>query len=221
MSERTVWFLLHRRTRLLAGALVCLGLAAILFLVALDASRWDEALTERRRPLPARRPRRRACGQPSELAPLGLTGTLLGTGDDVDFRRAVRALRLARLEDVTISDPALALKRNEAQAGLEAIATGDGDRIRRSRAAGLLGVLGIARLASETQDRGAILESTVSNFHLALDLDPDNADAKYNLELALQRGRGIQITEGAGGTNFAPGGAGASGAGAGDAGSGY
>jgi len=220
VSERTVWFLLHRRTRLLAGALVCLGLAAVLFLVALDASRSGEALTEGdvRYQLT---PEAEDLWEPSELAPLGLTGTLLGTGDDVDFRRAVRALRLARLEDGTISDPALALKRNEAQAGLEAIATGDGDRIRRSRAAGLLGVLGIARLASETQDRGAILESTVASLHLALDLDPDNADAKFNLELALQRGRGIQITEGAGGTNFSPGGAGASGAGAGDAGSGY
>jgi hypothetical protein len=220
VSEGTVWFLTHRRTHLLAAALVCFALAAVLSLVAVDASRSGDALTKGdvRYQLT---PEAEELWAPSELAPLGLTGKALGTQDDLDYRRAVRALRLARLEDGTISDPALALKRNEAQAGLEAIASGSGDRIRRSRAAGLLGVLGIARLASETQDRGAILESTVANLRRAIDLDPDNADAKFNLELALQRGRGIQITEGAGGTNFSPGGAGASGAGAGDAGSGY
>ena len=52
-------------------------------------------------------------------------------------------------------------------------------------------------------------------------LDPENDEAKYNLELALQRARGIQLTEGAGGQNPTPGGSGSSGAGAGDPGSGY
>ncbi len=120
-----------------------------------------------------------------------------------------------------MSDPAEALGRNEAQARLEAVAGSDIDRIRRSRAASLLGAMGIARLSSESQERGALLESTVANLRLALQLDPTNAEAKYNLELALQRGRGIQPAEGGGGANPSPGGAGASGAGAGDPGSGY
>jgi hypothetical protein len=82
-------------------------------------------------------------------------------------------------------------------------------------------VLGLARLISETQDRVALLSSTVANLQLAVALDPANDDAKYNLELALQRSRGIQLTEGAGGQNPSPGGSGSSGAGAGDPGSGY
>jgi len=61
----------------------------------------------------------------------------------------------------------------------------------------------------------------VATLQLAVALDPSNDDAKYNLEYALQRSRGIQLTEGAGGQNPSPGGSGSTGAGAGDAGSGY
>ncbi|MGH3134302.1 MAG: hypothetical protein ACRDNY_11280 [Gaiellaceae bacterium] len=211
--------LLTRRTALVVGALACFGVAALLFLLAADVARWREAMTAgdvRYQASPEA-----DLWQPDERVPLGIAGGILGVEDDVSFRRAVRALRLARLEDGTISDPELALRRNEAQARLEAISTGGDTRQRRSRAAGLLGVLGIARLATEAQDRVALLESTIASLHRALDLDPSNADAKFNLELALQRGRGIQLTEGAGGTNPAPGGAGARGAGAGDPGSGY
>ena len=50
--------------------------------------------------------------------------------------------------------------------------------------------LGLARFVSETQDREALLSSTVANLRLAIALDPANDEAKYNLELALQRGRG-------------------------------
>lgn len=218
--EQVKRILLSRRAALVAGALGCFLFAATFFLVAADAARWDEAMSAGDVRYQVG-PEDERLWQPEERVPLGLSGELLGLDDDVAFRRAVRAVRLARLEEGTISDPELALRRNEAQARLEAIATGTGDRERRSRAAGLLGVIGLARLVSETQDRAAILESTVASLKYALDLDPDNADAKFNLELALQRGRGIQFSEGGGGTDPSPGGAGSSGAGAGDPGSGY
>ena len=203
----------------MAGALACFLAAVFFFLLAADVRSWNGALRDGDVHYQVA-PEDESLWDADERLPLGLAGTLAGVGDDVEFREAVRALRLARLEDGTISDPELALRRNEALARLEAIATGEGDR-RRSRAAGLLGVLGIARLASETQDRVAILESTITNLQYAITLDPDNADAKFNLELTLQRGRGTQLTEGAGGTNPSPGGAGSQGAGAGDPGSGY
>ena len=220
MRERLVELALHRRTRLVAGALGCFATAALCLVLALDVASWQDAL----RAGDVRyqvAPEEQGLWEADERLPFGLAGSVTGVDDDVEFREAVRALRLARLEDATVSDPQLALLRNDALARLEAVSTAGGDRKRRSRAAGLLGVLGLARLTTETQDRVGILESTISSLHYALDLDPENADAKFNLELTLQRGRGIQLTEGAGGTNPAPGGAGAKGAGAGDPGSGY
>lgn len=218
MSRREI----VERSVLGVGALLCVGLALALGLLALDVSRGRDALANgdvQYRITPERTGLWRA----SAVVPFDLAVGLIGTEDDVEMRRAVRSVRLARLDDPTasVSDPQLALLRNDAQARLDAIVAGGADAKQKSRAAGLLGVLGLSRLISETQDRVALLSATVANLQLAIALDPSNDDAKHNLELALQRSRGIQLTEGAGGQNPSPGGSGSSGAGAGDPGSGY
>jgi hypothetical protein len=208
------------RSALGVAAALCLALAVGLALLAADVVRWQDALRAddvRYRVAPETTD----LWQPSQRVPADGARRLLGVGDDVAFRQAVRALRLGKLETATVSDPSLALRRNEAIARLEAVVASEHDPKRRSRAAGLLGALGLARLAYETQDRVALLQSTVASLQFALALDPSNDEAKYNLELAFQRGRGIQLSEGAGGTNPTPGGSGAKGAGAGDPGSGY
>lgn len=202
------------------GSALTLVLAATLALLALDVSRWDDAFASgdvRYRWAPADT----TLWQAEELVPFGAARRLLGTEDDRAFREAVRALRTARLNDPTVSDPELAIRRNEAQARLEAIVTREDDDARRSRASGLLGVLGLSRLIYEAEERDAILAATVASLRLAIALDPGNDEAKYNLELAYQRGRGLELSEGSGGANPAPGGSGSKGAGAGDAGSGY
>jgi hypothetical protein len=210
------------RVALGAGAVLCLALALGLGLLALDVVRSRDAVA--RGDVDYRvAPESAGLWRASQLVPLGLAGSLLGAKDDIALRRAVRSMRLSRLGDPTasVSDPQLALARNDAQARLDAIVADATDPHQRSRAAGLLGVLGLARLVSETQDRVALLSSTVANLQLAITLDPANDEAKYNLEQALQRARGIQLNEGAGGQNPSPGGSGSSGAGAGEPGSGY
>jgi hypothetical protein len=209
-----------RGVRMAVGALVCLSLAVGLGLLAVDVGRWRDAMLAgdiRYRGAP----READLWVPATVVPLGAAEELLGVEDDLAFRRAVRALRLARLRDTIVSDPAIALARNEAQTRLEAIASGRGEPTRRSRAANLLGVLGLARLITEAEDRAALLESTLASLELALALDPGNDEAKFNLELALQRSRGSRLTESSSGSNPSPGGTGAKGAGAGQPGSGY
>ena len=209
-----------RRTALAAGALVSLALAVLLGLLAMDVSRWNDAFASgdvRFRSSPGN-PR---LWQPRELVPFDVGRKVLAVQDDVDFRQAVHALRTAELDDAVISDPEVAIRRNEAQARLEAVVVRDADDKRRSRAAGLLGVLGLARFVYETQEREALLSATIANLTLAIALDPGNDEAKYNLELAYQRGRGLELTEASAGSNAAPGGQGSKGAGAGQPGSGY
>jgi hypothetical protein len=208
------------RAALGVAAALCLAVAVGLTLLAADVVRWRDAL--RADDVRYRvSPEATDLWQPTQRVPSNAARRALGATDDVAFRLAVRALRLGRLEEPTVSEPSLALQRNEAIARLEAVLASERDPKRRSRAAGLLGALGLARLSYETQDRVALLQSTVASLQLALALDPENDEAKYNLELALQRGRGIQLSEGAGGTNPTPGGSGAKGAEAGDPGSGY
>ena len=209
-----------RRIALGAGALGSVALAVTLALLAIDASRWNEAFESgdvRFRVMPADE----RLWRPDELVPFSAGRDVLGVQDDVDFREAVRALREAELEDAVVSDPEVAIRRNEAQARLEGIVARDADNSRRSRAAGLLGVLGLARFVYETQEREALLSATIANLTLAIALDSGNDEAKYNLELAYQRGRGLELTEASAGSNAAPGGQGSKGAGAGQPGSGY
>jgi len=213
---------LLERIALGTGAAVCLALALGLGVLALDVSRSRDALAQDDVQFRIS-PERVGLWRASTIVPSDLAVSLIGTEDDVELRRAVRSVRLARLDDptVSVSDPEVALLRNDAQARLDAIVAGDAKPETKSRAAGLLGVIGLSRLGSETQDRTALLSATVANLQLAIALDPSNHEAKYNLELALQRSRGVQLTEGAGGQNPSPGGSGSSGAGAGDPGSGY
>ena len=221
MNEMTRKELLTR-AGLLAGAVACLVLAVVLAVLAVDVTRWRDAV-------PAGDVRygvaidedQQGSWEPSTRLPRGLSGALLGVREDVEFREALRAIRRARLEDQTVSDPEIALLRNEAQARLEAIAGAPGDATRRSRAAGLLGALGLSRLVTETQQRDVVLQYTLANLERAITLDPDNDEAKLNLELAYQRGRALELAESGGGRNPTPGGQGSRGAGTSDPGTGY
>jgi hypothetical protein len=210
------------RAALGVGAFLCLALALTLGLLAWDVAQSRAALSggdvEYRVAPPTA-----GLWRSSTIVPFDAATSLLGAEDDIEVRQAIRAVRLARLDDpaASLSDPQVAILRNAAQARLDALVSGADDPAVRSRAAGLLGVIGLSRLVSETQDRAALLSETVANLQLAIELDPSNDEAKYNLELTLQRSRGVELTEGAGGQNPSPGGTGSSGAGAGDPGSGY
>ena len=213
---------LTRRILLAAGAGVCLVLSVVLVLTAADVVGWERTLR-------SGDVRYRASEgddtlwERNALLPVDVARGLLAVDDDIEFRQALRSLRLAHLDDpiVSVSDPEVALSRNAAQVRLEAVVAGDDDPIRRSRAAGLLGVLGLARFITETEQREALLSSTVASLRQAIALDPSNDDAKLDLELAFQGSRGYQLTEGSGGANPTPGGTGSKGAGAGQPGSGY
>ena len=202
------------------GAVVCLVLAVLFVLLAVDIGRWSDAMAADDVRYRAE-PESEDLWQPETVVPFGAAKRVLGTGDDVAFREAVRALRLARLDAGITSDPELALRRGEARARLQQVAGEDSDLSRRSRAMNLIGVIGFDSSLWEARDQAAFIADAVAAFQTAIELDPGNREAKANLELALQRGRTIQPTESGGGPNPSPGGSGAKGAGAGDPGSGY
>jgi hypothetical protein len=209
-----------KRAALFIGAAASLALAVGLAFLATDVSRWPGAMKAG----DARyrvKPDEPDLWRPQELAPRRLGRDVLALDDDLAYRRAVQHLRLARLEGPSVTDPNLSLLRSDAQARLLEIVESDGDGIRRSAAANLMGVVALVSLVAEEQDRAVLLSTAITSFRRAIALDPSNEDAKYNLELSLQRGRELQLSEAAGGQDPAPGGRGSRGAGTGDPGSGY
>lgn len=213
-----------RRELLLPVAALCLAVGVLLALVAVDVSRWRTALERDDIRFATGSPR--ATWRPGTLAPFRAGERLLAIEDDLAFRAMLANLRASRLRDATVSDPVLAVRRAELTEQLEAIVARDPDPSLRSRAATLLGVVNIASWNStptqgNEQDRSELLLNAIASFEQAIDLDPANDDAKYNLQIMLQRGQGLLPTEASAGRQSLPGGRGARGAGAGEPGSGY
>jgi len=212
------------RELLLVVAAACVVLAVFLGLAAADVARWRSAV-------PADDVRFRVGSggsklwRPETLAPFDAGERVLGIEDDLMFRYMLQDLRASKLGDLTVSDPALALRRTATAEQLESIVVRDPDLALRSRASTLLGVLSVAAWnftpQTTTQDRSELLLSAIASFEQAIALDPGNDDAKYNLQLLLQRGSGLLPTEASAGKNPTPGGRGSRGAGAGGPGSGY
>jgi hypothetical protein len=209
----------RKRLPTIAAVAACLVLGTVSILLALDVARVRSAL-------PADDVRYRGAPEgklwaPTEVVPGGAAQALLGVRDDIRFRRAVRGVRLSHPEMPGFSDPAYVVHRNEATAWLTDIVQRDGDAARQSAAANLLGVLSFADAIADYTNRGRLLNGATSRFRQAVSLDPENHDAKLNLELTLSRSRGLELSEAGGGNAPSPGGKGAKGAGAGDPGSGY
>ena len=216
--------MLLRRELLLLLAVAAFAAAALLGLLAVDVDRWRSSLATD--DVRYRVDARDVLWRPRTLVPLDAGRRLLGVEDDLAFRRALVALREAELDDPTVSEPRLAVWRTEAAQRLESIVVDDPKAARRSRAANLLGVLNMVAFGSspsggDFQDRSELLLNAIAGFEQAIALDPENNDAKYNLQVILLRGQGLLPTESAAGRNPAPGGRGARGAGAGEPGSGY
>ena len=207
-----------KRVATILGAVACFALAGVLLLTALDVVRWRGALESgdvRYRAAP----QEPDLWRPGQTVPFGAAAALLGVDDDVDFREALRTLRLAGVAQAESSDPRLALRRSEARSLIAAIAEADADRRRRSRAMTLLGAISFASALSDSQDQDALQRDALARFRGAIELDPDNDEAKANLEIALRRD--AEAGESGGGDDPTPGGQGARGAGAGEAGGGY
>ena len=136
----------------------------------------------------------------------GLTEDLLGLGDDLAFRKALALYRAANPnpnEQVQFgNDPELPAKRIRAQQALTDISKNDPDRRIRSRATNMLGILQRTGPTPVNPDQQrAVILATIALFKTAINLDPNNADAKLNLELVLQDPQTQLFVTGGAGSN--------------------
>ena len=209
-----------RRIALHLGALVCLVVAVFLILLATDVLRWSNALQASDVRYRAN-PSARGLWQIGAVVPGDPARSLLGIDDDIALRKAVRSLELSRLGGRASFKPQLILQRADAEARLQTLASGGGDRAQRSRAAELLGVLQLASPTNGPQQRSSFLLKAVASLQKAIRLDPNNDEAKYNLEVALRGTHGVQTVQGAPTPNVTTGRPGSRGAAAGGPGGGY
>jgi hypothetical protein len=168
----------------LAG--VCVVGAVALALLATDTLRWPGAMRAGDVRY-ADDPARPGLWHLTGAFPFGAARGLLSLDDDIAYRSALQSFLRGKPRTLPFSDSNFFGIRAHAQQQLAAIALHDPNPERSSAAANLVGVLGFANAVFDQERSQVYLANAVESFRTAIRLDPGNADAKYNLELALAR----------------------------------
>jgi hypothetical protein len=196
----------------IAAAAVLAAVAVVAALLAADVRTWPRALTQGDAAYGVTP--HRATWSPSTRVG-GAAGSLLGTDDDIAFRRALQLYRIAQSTPDRL-DTAVELQtlRSRADSALSAVAHGS----RASQADTLLGILAFDESAGGAGSNAA--DAAIADFASAVRADPANAAAKFDLELMLRLTEAHGTRTGAGpGGSFGKGGR--RGAGGGVPGGGY
>jgi hypothetical protein len=161
-----------------AVALVFVALAIVAALLASDVRTWQRVLAPGDvRPT--------STWTVSTHVPGGLAERLLAVGDDVRMRRAIQLFEQNRSVRERLDNAIeVTSARASAETALAAVARGGGPRA--SQAGTLLGILAfddLARGGGHDQNQADV---AASDFADAVRADPDNANAKFDLELLLR-----------------------------------
>jgi hypothetical protein len=168
-------------------ALVLMGVALVLALLAVDVRAWQTTVARddlRFRALPAHK----GLWKPPTILPGDPASRLIGTGDAMAYRHALQYFWFARIgsnPEVRQDTPAL---RASAQERIQSMIGSAPNAKQRSDAANLLGVLVVTTPApgSDQDAVTQILTRAAQYFQLAISIDDGNLDAKQNLELVLR-----------------------------------
>jgi hypothetical protein len=168
-------------------AALCVPLAIALAVVAADVLRTPgELATADRRFQSA--PTRDAAFWDVGFLPGNASERLLGIEDDVDYRELAALYVAVEPGKVDVEGSAeLEPLRSQARSALARLSDEERNPERRSRALTLYGVLTLDRLPIAKGERRQRLDTAVSAFRSAIELDPSNTDAMSNLEAVLER----------------------------------
>jgi hypothetical protein len=167
-------------------AVSALALAAILAVLGFEALRWESRLADDDARFAAA-PLTKRLWSDDEALPLAPARRLLAIDDDLRYRRAVSLYTRSRPGEPTALNPERESLRGAAQRELTAISRDDANVVRRSQAAMLVALLALGRgdLFQSAEERLTVQRTATGNLQVAVMLDPDNAEAKRNLELVL------------------------------------
>jgi len=190
--------------RWLITAIVALAAGVILVLLAVDVGRWQTAFARDDVRFKFQ-PTRSDLWKPQQLVPFHVAKRMLAVDDDLFYRDTLRHFYLAQPRANKWEHTNIDAIRSEATVALAAYIREGKSQARRSQAANLLGIIGLALAA--TDDPGQRLRFLLfasREFRGALTFDQANEDAKFNLELALRLLK-QQPTSSGGGAAHGPG----------------
>jgi hypothetical protein len=120
--------------------------------------------------------------QASTVLPAGLSRGMLGISDDLALRRAAATFAVVRTLGNGVDN---GYSESQRRAALEVVLTnlaGSPDRRRDSVVDNMLGILAYQDSQRTGPSAPAPIDRAVNDFEAAVELDPANEDAKFNLE---------------------------------------
>lgn len=177
-------FVAERRSALGAAAVVALLLTAVaLLVVAADVLRWERALDRGDAAFTSGAVREAAWD--AETTAGGAARSLLGVGDDLAYRAAVRRFWLSGPRQ-PIREFADVTRRTGAEREVARVAELESDPRRRAQLAIFRGALLLEEARNSPAQRDVFVRRAIGEFRRAASADPTNEAALYNLELALR-----------------------------------
>jgi hypothetical protein len=206
-----------RRRAVQITAVLCVPLAVALVVLAVDVLLVPRAVSADDTRFEGAPLRQRDPWDDVGFLPGDVSARLLDIEDDLDYRRTIWLYSSTDPRRVEITSPEQEALRGQVVIELTLRSRDEPDPERRSQLLNLHGALTMGRFSSDPRERDANLVSAVDSFRTAIRLDPDNDDAKMNLEFALRAAAPGQLA----GENPERGAARGERAGAGRAGGGY
>jgi hypothetical protein len=174
-----------RRSVPLVAALVLLGLAVALALLAVDVRAWQGTLTRDDVRFRAVHSRPDLWASPA-LLPGDPARVILGMDDGLAYRRAIQLFWLSEVGVARAGSGNLSQTRVDTEERLQALVDHARTAAERSAAANLLGVMTITSPLANGATQTQTIDRAGLYFQQAIGLDQTNWPAKVNLELLLR-----------------------------------
>jgi hypothetical protein len=168
------------------GAFLALPLALVLIVLAFDVLYVSRGVSADDFRFQASATRERGLWEDLGLVPGSLVVGGLGIEDDLAYRGAASRFARVRPGRVAFPGPQIEALRGQSQLELTRTSQAESDPRRRSQLLNFLGVMPLDRRIQDAGERASVLQTAIGTFQSAVRVDPENADAKLNLEIVLR-----------------------------------
>lgn len=127
------------------------------------------------------------------LLPGGVGERLLDLEDDLAYRRTVGMFLRVEPGKVEIFGPELENLRGKVQFEITRGSAEDANPERRAQLLNFLAAMSLERYGADQTEADTILRRAIHTLRSAVETDPENADAKLNLELALRNAKAVNL----------------------------
>lgn len=181
-----------------AGAILSIVAATVLAVLAVDVLRTPGRIAVDDAGFSGAPLRQDALWGAVDFLPWSPAERVLGIGDDLAYRKTIWLFRRVQPGKVVIEgpdQPLLEALRGKAVLEVADRARQDDDPRRRAQLLNLSGVFTFSRYSQFSAfDKDRLLREAIGAFRNAVRLDPANADARANLELALRAAKGTGLS---------------------------